>query len=122
MPDARGSIRYLKRLREYEKVKPYLAAVLPQYGQYLDDFPLTNLEFDEHTIEVTDIRPKLGQVSLEENGFEIFPLLGAEKVISTANDVAEYQRETEKLLATRFGAEKVISFEFKVYKRHLSSL
>jgi hypothetical protein len=114
MPDAKGSIRYLKRLPEYEKVKPYLAAVPRQPGNDLDNFPLTNLEFEEHTVEVTDIRPNLHQVNIENHGFEILPRLGVQRVVSSIDDVAEYQRETEKLLEAHFGAEKVISFEFKV--------
>ena len=114
MPDVTGSVRYLKRLPEYEKVKPYLAAVPQCAGKDLDEFQLTNLEFEEHGVKIKDIRPNMQNFSLEKQGFEILPRLGVQPTVSSIDDVKQYQQQTEKLLEAHFGAEKVISFEFKV--------
>ncbi|RSL88041.1 hypothetical protein CEP51_001900 [Fusarium floridanum] len=114
MPDAKGSIRYLKRLPEYNRVKPYLAAVPANGGSERVEFPLTNLQFEEHVVEFVDIRPFLDQFNVRDHGFQILPSPGRCSPVTTPDSVATYQRETEEALTAHFGAEKVICFEFKV--------
>ncbi|KAF9769683.1 hypothetical protein IL306_012887, partial [Fusarium sp. DS 682] len=116
MPNTKGSIRYLVRAPEYSLVKPYVAAVPPDDVRNREAFPLTNLQFEEHTVDFIDIRQSSSNFTLHNGGFEILDHQSQVTPINTLQDVAAYQKETEEALTAYFKAEHVICYEFKVRK------
>jgi len=65
---------------------------------------------DEHRVTIHDLRPELGELALERNGFVVVDEPTDVTDFADKDELARYCRQTEALVQRLTGADKVISF------------
>jgi len=118
MPDVRSTLEFLARLPLYETEKPYL--YLPGKDEGLDPnvTKLDNLEFEHHSdILIRDMRQH-PELKFDDCGFELHEHPSRYQQFDKASDIESYRAETEKLLKTRFNAEKVMLYDIRLRKNN----
>ena len=114
MPDIVTSVNYLKDLPLYKKEKPYLVLLPASGGFELKAGRTDNLEYESHDgIHITDMRGREKEFQLITHGFEIMPNTSSVLDFRNRDDVQAYKQETEEILKAKFGAEKVVCWDFK---------
>ena len=79
----------------------------------LEKFTITNLEYEEKFDDFVDVRPALGDFTLQTSGFQFFRHESEYPVVSSA-ELDGYQCETEHVLKKLLDAEEVVCYEFRV--------
>lgn len=114
MPDIVTNMTFLKDSPLYKNEKPYLVLLPASEDFDLKSARRDNLEFESHNgVRVTDIRGREKVFQLMTHGFEIMPNTSKLSNFRTMEDVQAYKRETEEVLKAKFGAEKVVCWDFK---------
>jgi len=108
--------RYLQNLKLYETVKPYWCFLPPREGFDPDEERVDNLEFEGHSVAITDIRGLKGDVSLETYGFQVLSHNTEVSSFTSADAVEAYKRETERLLVEALGATHVKCYDLRLRK------
>ncbi|KAI1317384.1 hypothetical protein F5Y16DRAFT_419645 [Xylariaceae sp. FL0255] len=113
----KARLEYLRRLPQYQYEKPYTIGY---------DIPLviessrSNLDFEEHWFDVSDVRQCLDTLSLERDGFEVVSL--SERLMSThfmSDDKLMESRGVQSVLKDRFLSELVVVYDH-VRRREVS--
>lgn len=115
MPKIVAKIDFLADLSMYDTEKPYF--YLPGKDQDIDpeDPRLNNLEFENHTVEVEDIREH-PELALSTCGFTFITNKTLNLKFEAPSDVDDYKRETQDLLRSHFSAVKVLTYEVRLRK------
>ena len=116
MPDVTAKIEFLAKRPLYESEKPFL--LLPSKEQNLDpdEIRLNNLEFESHDgLIVKDMRMQK-DLSIDSCGFEFHSQPSVISNFDQSNDIEVYREETQQMLAERFGAERVVTYEVRLRK------
>jgi len=116
MPPIRATLQFVADIPLYEVEKPYM--VLPGRDQDIDpeDERLSNLKFESHdNILIEDMR-NMRALSLSGNGFEYLQHKSQIHTFQEPGDVKDYKHETQEMLAARFDAVKVITYEVRLRK------
>ncbi|TAQ87153.1 hypothetical protein B7494_g4531 [Chlorociboria aeruginascens] len=114
MPNIISSIDHLADLPLYETVKPYVVL-----STQLDSGNITtkNVVFESReNIEITDIRGKDEQYTLDTAGFQIMQHKTDVERFETMEDLIKYQEETAACLKEFFNAEYVLPWQVKKRK------
>ncbi|KAI1271206.1 hypothetical protein F5Y07DRAFT_404630 [Xylaria sp. FL0933] len=102
-------LQYLKRLGKYEEEKPYLIG----YDVPLEDEnERSNLEFDNVTVPIYDVRPKLENLRVDWNGFEVIRI--PSELMKSYFDIRDINSELEGvkcILEKHFKTDKVIIYD-----------
>lgn len=116
MKQTKGTVFYLERQPIYETVKPYFCYISPQA---LNGHPITNLKYEEISLDVKDVRSSATKFTLDQNGFEI-----AEHQLSDDYDfdrlqqddklILQYGQDMENFLRKKLGAKRVVMFDHEV--------
>ena len=112
MPNIITSIDHLADLPLYETVKPYVVL-----STQLDsgNIATKNVVFESReNIEITDIRGKAEQYTLDTAGFQIIHHKTDVESFETMDDLTKYQEETAVCLKDFFKAEYVLPWQVKV--------
>ncbi|RMZ86696.1 hypothetical protein DV736_g6080, partial [Chaetothyriales sp. CBS 134916] len=114
LESVKATIEFLAKLPLYETEKPYLLLPSEHQGLDPDEIRLNNLEFEHHDdVIIKDMR-QTKELSVDCCGFEFYPHSSAISSFHDAGDIEEYRVETQHLLASRFGAEKVMTYEIRL--------
>ncbi|HSQ96283.1 MAG TPA: CmcJ/NvfI family oxidoreductase [Croceibacterium sp.] len=65
---------------------------------------------DERQVTIHDVRPEIGQLSFERNGFVVVDEPTDVTKFTNPDELARYRRQTEALIQRLTGADKVVSF------------
>ena len=65
---------------------------------------------DEHVVTIHDVRPEIGQLSFDRNGFVVVDEPTDVTEFTDEAELARYCRQTERLVRRLTGADKVVSF------------
>jgi hypothetical protein len=109
LPRVAAGLRYLEPTSE----KPRSLEFDPPPG-----VPQTTAVYREHTVEIRDVRPVAGTLSLEDEGFQLLTAptsvtdFGDEEAIRT-----RYYAETISLLEEVTGASRVVVFDHTIRRR-----
>jgi predicted component of type VI protein secretion system len=123
MQEVSATFQYLEKSPKWDSEKPYyISGPLPQEQLHLR----SNLSFSFHSVDVKDLR-SAGQltgikehVTVESHGFELATWKSPVPLTldNEAQDSTEpYMAEVAKWLKTRFEAEVVISYAYRVRVR-----
>ncbi|RMZ83334.1 hypothetical protein DV737_g1739, partial [Chaetothyriales sp. CBS 132003] len=116
MSEVKASIEFLAKLPLYETQKPYLLLPSEHQGLDPDEIRLNNLEFERHDdVTIKDMR-HIKELSIECCGFEFYPHSSTISSFHDADDIEKYRAETQHLLSSRFGADKVMTYEIRLRK------
>ncbi|MGZ3265780.1 MAG: hypothetical protein ACXWI4_08800, partial [Croceibacterium sp.] len=63
---------------------------------------------DERPVTIHDVRPEIGRLSFERNGFVVVDEPTDVTEFTTPDELARYRRQTEALVQRLAGAEKVV--------------
>jgi hypothetical protein len=114
MPDIEATIEYLQNLPLYETEKPYYCLLAPHDGFDPNAQRLDNLEYETHSnIKISDMRPLLSDITIEESGFQVIPHQSGALSLATRDEIEAYRKETEELLRKQFGAVYVNCYEVR---------
>ena len=107
------SMYFLKPQELYLTEKPYSLRFVPPEG-----FPRSNIALERHEdLHITDIRPKVNELSFEKHGFAVMPL-ETQMTYDDFDDedkiVDVYLLEVANKLRDRLGAKHVHIFEHTV--------
>lgn len=107
-----ATIKFLARLPLYKAEQPFLAMVTPDVG--FDPEKHTNLEMEDHEVDITDIRERIDDFKLNECGFQVVPHESRNLNFESVQDVEAYKRECEVWLKDFFKAEHAVCWDFRV--------
>jgi len=111
-----ASLRYLKWQELYNKEKPF--QIFLDIPAEAEDQRESNLAFEEVEHQITDIRGKEKEFSLDKNGFQFAHMPVGERELNIKDRQLvefEYLPKVEKLVKTEVaGADKVFIFDWRV--------
>ncbi|OAG19570.1 hypothetical protein CC77DRAFT_1051261 [Alternaria alternata] len=111
MPNLNASLCFLAPLPKYKQEKPY--RIIPGADEAFDH-EISNVVPDiQDGIQIVDIRDRLGDFNIEDNGFEVLSHTTSFPILDERSQVDAYKSEVEQLLKERLAAEKVIVFDFR---------
>jgi hypothetical protein len=117
MEPIQTTLEYIRYLPKYENERPYQIFVDDvQVSKYQPDDPrLNTVELQEKPTKIYDLRT-LEDLTMNKYGFQALPCNFTPFSLAnvTLPDVEVYQDETEKMLSECFGAELVISYDYRV--------
>lgn len=119
MPAVQATLEFLAKIPLYDTEKPYL--YLPGKDEKLDpdQTRLDNMEYELHPdILIKDIREQ-PSLTLDKCGFEYVTHPFPCESLETRQEISKYCSEMERLLAERFQAERVVTYEHRLRKNEL---
>jgi hypothetical protein len=120
MPSIDAELTFLANIPLYDKEKPY--HILLAVGDPVNNdptIPLGNLQWEEHQINLHDMRELSDGIGMDVCGFEVLQhptkvsLAEAFDVLDM-NTMDEYKNETSEYLKDRFSAVYVTCYDFRV--------
>ncbi len=86
-----------------------------------EGIPQRSGNYDKHAVTIYDMRPLLGEVSLDREGFAVVRQESAvQNFYDSAEVVARYYPEVERLVREHTGAQKVHVFDHNVRNRSMA--
>lgn len=113
-----ATLSYLMRDPCYIDEKPYRLINV----QSTADVPMTNLQFEDREVLVTDLRQQKSAFTLDANGFQLFDWPSDVSMEADYEDIEAYCKKMADMLQEKLGAEKIFIYEFRVSYHSYSSL
>lgn len=121
MPAVRATLEFLAKSQLYETEKPYLYLPGKDEEIDLDNTRLDNMEYESHSnILVQDMREDVN-LWLDKCGFEYTTHDFSHQALETRQNIAEYCSQINDLLAHRFKADRVVTYEHRLRKNETVS-
>lgn len=115
MPDISASLVFLADLPLYKDTKPYHVLVQSVEGKNpAENHKHHNLEWESHSMTISDIRDQSDEFTVEKTGFEFATHTSKCLNFDAPTAVEEYKRETEEHLKQRFNAVYTFCYETRV--------
>ncbi|KIV92764.1 hypothetical protein, variant [Exophiala mesophila] len=121
MPAVRATLEFLAKSPLYETEKPYLYLPGKDEDIDLDNTRLDNMEYESHAnILIRDMR-ETPDLCLDQCGFEYTTHDFSHQALESRQNIVEYCSQINDLLAHRFKAERVVTYEHRLRKNEMLS-
>lgn len=108
MIEKQTQLQYISNLPLYDREKPYNLS----YGTYAY-LITTNVEKDERTVLVRDVRDREAQFSYESHSFRFLKLPAKTELNGSEQNTIDYLEETRAFLLQEFQADRVICYDIR---------
>lgn len=116
MPDVNAIVEYLQDLPLYKHEKPYWCFLPPQEDFNPDEDRVDNLEFEDRTVTITDLRDFQSAPQLDQHGFEVLAHTTRLANFDSVELIKAYRAETEVILKDILGATFVKCYDSRLRK------